>query len=82
MYFRKWKQNLTLNSESGIQYFPFTFDTTSNSDFSSNEIRGTIFQSEGAKLETPNVYNPHILDDIQRLMDFSNIFDEYFEVFV
>ena len=53
-----------------LQYFPFTFDTMSNSDFSSNEIRGTIFQSEGAKLETSNVYHPHILNDIQRRMEF------------
>ena len=52
------------------QYFPFTFDTMSNSDFSSNEIRGTIFQSEGAELETSNVYHLHILNDIQRRVEF------------
>ena len=45
-----------------------------------NKIRETIFQDEGAKLETSNVYHPHILNDIQHLMDFSNTFDEYFEV--
>ena len=43
---------------------------TRYSRFSSNEIRVSIFQNEGAKLETSNVYHPHILDDIQHLMDF------------
>ena len=35
-----------------------------------NKIRETIFQDEGAKLETSNVYHPHMLNDIQRRMGF------------
>ena len=37
-----------------------------------NKIRETIFQDEGAKLETSNVYHPHILMDIQSHMDSQN----------
>ena len=42
-----------------------------------NKIRETIFQDEGAKLETSNVYHPHILMDIQSHMDSQNFFDDF-----